>query len=60
MKEKFNFYRNYGTLSNDSVVTDFYKKRISAKRKKQIGKPKASKCITRMATEEERIKYEMY
>lgn len=54
---KFSFYRNFGSLSNDSVVTDFYKKRISAKRKKKMSMAKGGKCIIRKATEEEINKY---
>ena len=47
--EKFNFYRDYGSLTNNSVVTDFYNKRISAKRKKKMSIAKGGKCITRQA-----------
>lgn len=32
---KYNFYRNFGDLSGDSVVTDIYRKRIRDKRKKR-------------------------
>lgn len=30
---EYNFFRNFGDLSGDSVVTDIYKKRIKAKKK---------------------------
>ena len=35
VKDKIEFYRNYGDLSNDSVVTDIYKKRINDSRKRR-------------------------
>lgn len=54
MKEN-NFYRNFGSLSNDSVVTDIYNKRINNKKRKY--KTIAKKCITRKMTEEELLKY---
>ena len=53
---KNNYFRNFGTISNDSVVTDIYNKKLKKKRK-LIGKTKEKECITRMATDEERIKY---
>lgn len=53
---KNNYFRNFGTISNDSVVTDIYNKKLKKKRK-LIGKTKGKECITRMATDEERIKY---
>lgn len=56
---KFNFYRDFGSLSNDSVVTDFYKKRIPVKRKKKMSIAKGSKCTTRQATKEEIEKYKI-
>ena len=34
-KDKIEFYRNFGSLSNDSVVTDIYKKRIQASRRRK-------------------------
>lgn len=34
-RDKIDFYRNFGSLSNDSVVTDIYKKRIKASRRKK-------------------------
>lgn len=54
MKEN-NFYRNFGSLSNDSVVTDIYNKKINNKKGKY--KTIAKKCITRKMTEEELLKY---
>jgi len=54
MKEKIKFYRNFGTLSDDSVVTDIYKKRYRKNIRKR--KTKASKCITRKMTDDERRK----
>jgi len=32
--DKIDFFRNYGDLTNDSVVTDIYKKRIAERKKK--------------------------
>ena len=32
--DKIEFFRNYGDLTNDSVVTDIYKKRIAERKKK--------------------------
>ena len=34
-KDKIEFYRNFGSLSNDSVVTDIYKKRIRANKRRK-------------------------
>lgn len=53
-EEEIKFYRNFGDLSDDSVVTDIYKKRWKNK-----NETKAGKCITRKATEEEKIKYNL-
>lgn len=58
--KNYNFYRNYGDISNDSVITDIYKKRVLYKINRDIRrgkKPKQSKCVTRQATPEEREKY---
>ena len=54
---KFDYFRNFGTLSNSSVATDIYNKRIPARKKKQMSIAKAKKCVTRIATEEEKEKY---
>jgi hypothetical protein len=35
---QYNFFRNFGDLSGDSVVTDIYKKRIKAKEKRKNSK----------------------
>ena len=51
---KNKYYRNFGTLSNDSVVTDIYNKKFKHRRNL---KPKAKKCVTRKMTEEEYKKY---
>lgn len=37
------FFRNFGTLSNDSVATDIYKKRINNRRKGKYGKIRSCK-----------------
>lgn len=52
--EKNKYFRNFGNLSNDSIVTDIYNKRI--KNKKKFG-TRAKKCITRKMTNEEYEKY---
>lgn len=35
VKDKIEFYRSFGSLSNDIVVTDIYKKRIKANKKRK-------------------------
>lgn len=54
MKEKNKYYRNFGTLSNDSVVTDIYHKKF---KNKNSGYAKVSKCVTRKMTDQEYEKY---
>lgn len=53
--EENNYFRNFGSLSNDSVVTDIYNKRIE-KKKKNL-KQKETTCTTRKMTDEEYEKY---
>ena len=55
-KEKIEYFREFGDLSNDSVVTDFYRKRYK-KQQKRNSIAKGKKVISRMATEEEMKKY---
>lgn len=54
--EKFKFYRNFGTLTEDSVVCDIYQKKF----KKYKVTTKAGKCKTRIATDEEKEKYKIH
>ncbi len=55
-KAKIEYFRDFGDLSNDSVVTDFYKKRYK-KQQKRNSIAKGKKVMCRMATEEEMKKY---
>lgn len=50
--KKVNYYRNFGSLSNDSVVTDIYNKKFNNKQKTI-----ATKCQIRKMTDEEYEKY---
>lgn len=53
---KIEYFGSYGDLSDDSVVTDIYRKKNKKKQlKNAIAKGK--KVVTRIATEEEREKY---
>lgn len=55
-KAKIEYFRDFGDLSNDSVVTDFYKKRYK-KQQKRNSIAKGKKVVSRMATDEEKKKY---
>ena len=55
-KTKIKYFRNFGDLSNDSVVTDLYKKRYK-KQQKRNSISRGKKVVIRMATEEEKKKY---
>ena len=55
-KAKIEYFRNFGDLSNDSVDTDLYKKRYK-KQQKRNSFSRGKKVVCRMATEEERKKY---
>ena len=55
-KSKIEYFRNFGDLSNDSVVTDLYKKRYK-KQQKRNSISRGKKVVCRMATDEERKKY---
>ena len=50
--KKVNYYRDFGTLSDDSVVTDIYNKKF-----KNEEKTIATKCKVRQMTDEEYEKY---
>lgn len=54
MKEKkeVNYFRNFGSLSNDSVITDIYNKKFKNKQETI-----ATECKVRKMTEEEYEKY---
>ena len=49
-----NYYRSFGDISSNSVVTDIYNKKLKYRKKKKY---KEAKCIVRPATLEEREKY---
>ena len=55
-KAKIEYFRDFGDLSNDSVVTDLYKKRYR-KQQKRKSIAKGKKVVCRMATDEEKKKY---
>lgn len=55
-KCKIEYFNNFGSLSNDSVVIDLYKKRYK-KQQKRNSIANGKKVITRMATDEEKKKY---
>ena len=55
-KTKIEYFRNFGDLSNDSVVTDLYKKKYR-KQQKRKSFSRGKKVVCRMATEEEKKKY---
>ncbi len=50
--KEVNYYRNFGSLSNDSVVTDIYNKKF-----RNEEKTIATKCQVRKMTDEEYEKY---
>lgn len=50
--KKVSYFRNFGSLSDDSVVTDIYNKKFKNKQETI-----AKKCIVRKMTEEEYEKY---
>lgn len=55
-KAKIEYFRNFGDLSNDSVVTDLYKKRYKKQQKRNFFS-RGKKVVCRMATDEEKKKY---
>lgn len=55
-KAKIEYFRDFGDLSNDSVVTDLYKKRYK-KQQKRNSISRGKKVVCRMATDEEKKKY---
>ena len=50
-KAKIQYFRDFGDLSNDSVVTDLYKKRYK-KQQKRNSSSRGKKVVCRMDTDE--------
>ena len=53
---KIEYFGNYGDISNDSVVTDIYRK-MNRKRQLKNSVAQGTKVVKRIATDEEKEKY---